>query len=675
MMLPSSLSAAILLISTVVSADTQPAAQIPLEAFFRNPAISGPRLSPDGKHIAFVFSQDDHQRVFVRPAVGGEAVGLVDFPISEVRLGWLAWANSNRLLLSGVASDPNATKLEPRETRLYAINRGRPRLKWLGRRWPTRGPDWLAWQTRFEDRVISMLRDDRDSVLISHLGFGQRTPSLSRMNIYSGRLHLLQASIAGVERWHVDPQGEVRAAEAFGRSSDGRSYTLLARSDVQKELAAVFESEDYWKTGYRFAGFHRDPNLLYVLADHAGRDALYEFDIEARTLGPLVFAHPEVDVLAAHYSEARKKIVGAEYIVDQPGIGFFDEDAGKEQALIDRSLRTVQAGETTNRIVSTTQDGDLVILEVSSQVQPPVYYAYDRSKKQINFVFEQYPGIPTGQLARVERIDFEARDGTKIPGYLTFPRDVARSKLPMIVLPHGGPGSRAAKVYDPVVQFFANRGFAVLQVNFRGSSGFGQAFRLAGYREWGKAIQDDISDGVRWAIDRGFADPDRIGIFGTGYGGYSALMGLVLAPDLYRAGASYAGIAELEWIFQDGENFLWELEVHGKLIGAGDSDREALHGRSPLGRIEEIRVPVLLGHGARDPRVGVKHSRRLAQALKTAGKTVEYHEYEDEFHGLALESNRIAFYRRLLEFFETHLAPQAPPADPGGAPESEPSTQ
>lgn len=673
MTLRSVLGVAILWVSAVLSAGAEPSAPIPVEMFFGNPTISEPKLSPDGKHIAFVFSKDDYQRVFVRPLTGSEAVGLAEIPMREVRLRWLAWANSNRVLLSGAAPDPKATQVEPLMTRLFSVNRVRPRLKWLGERWKGRGPGWLTRQARFEDRIISRLPDDRDSVLISHLEFGRKTPSVSTMNVYSGRLRLEMAALEGVERWHVDSAGNVRAAEAFGRSSDGKSYTLLARKDVQGDLAPVFESEDDSATGYRFAGFHRDPNRIYVLADHEGRDALYEFDIGARTLGPLVFAHAEVDVTAAHYSEARKKIVGAEYVADEPGISFFDEEAKKEQTSIDRSLATAQAGKTINRIVSTTLDGNLAILEASSVVQPPVYYAYDRAKKEMNFIFAQRPAISAEQLANVERIDFEARDGTKIPGYLTFPRDLERAKLPMIVLPHGGEGGRDAKLFDPAVQLFANRGFAVLQVNFRGSSGFGRGFLRAGRRDSGRVIQEDINDGVRWVIEQGFADPDRIGIFGTGYGGYSALMGLVVAPDLYRAGASYAGVTELEPILRDGENFPWELEMHGELIGE-PVNRERLGEYSPLGRVAQFQAPVLLGHGARDPRVRVEHSRKLVEALEAAGKAVEYHEYEREFHGLALEGNRIAFYGHLLEFFETQLAPRKPSPDEE-APESVLPTQ
>ncbi len=653
------------LVSTADRVLGETAAVIPAEAFFSNPTMCQPKISPDGKNLAFVFSKGDTQRLFVRPVASSEAVGLVEFRMEEVRLHGFMWANSSRLLLNEVAPEPGAAKLQPLVTRLYAVDRERPRSKWLGDRWPARSLDWPARQVRFEDKVISLLESDPKHVLISHLEGNHKTPSVSRLNAYSGRLRQIHPATRGVGQWHADPNGNVRAGEALRRSGGGgKSYTLLARSAADQKLAPVVEAADHSQHRYRFAGFHEDPNLLYMLADHEGRDALYEFDIAAGALGSLVFAHPFVDVTGAHYSETYGRVVGAEYVVDEPEVDYFDEVARREHRLLDRSLRTDQSGGSTNRIVSIDQEGRLAIIEVSSHVQPPVYYAYDRTKREINFIFEKWPAVPHEQLAPVERIDFAARDGVDISGYLTVPRGVAPTKLPMIVLPHGGPAERSAKVYDPVVQFFANRGFAVLQVNFRGSSGFGAAFQSAGHLDGRLVSHDDIADAVKWVIAQGTADADRVGIFGVGYGGYSALMGLVTAPELYRAGASYAGITDLERLSADDSYWFPGLRM------PGDVSVEQLRSESPLRRVEEIRAPVLLGHGKQDARVPVKHARRLAKALEAAGKTVEYTEYARERHGLSLERSRIDFYTRLLEFFQLQLAPagaapEAPAADSG----------
>jgi dipeptidyl aminopeptidase/acylaminoacyl peptidase len=615
------------------SPDTAP---ISLAAFFSNPTISYPTLSPDGGNIAFVFSQNDSQRVFVRSVGGSKSHGLVEFPMAEVRLTSLDWANSTRLVIEGLATDPAAKGVEPPIARLYSVNRERPRLKGLSEGWPRRGPAWKAMQVRYPDRIISLLPGDRDNVLVSHLEFGGRTPSVGGLNVYSGRLRLRHGATLGIDTWHVDSSGDVRAAEMLDRSQDGTGYTLLARSHVDQELVPVLVSKNTGDssdtdtdtgtdthtgaTHYRFAGFADAPYLLYVIADHEGRDALYTLDIDNQKLGDLVFAHPEVDVTGAYYSEVRGQIVGATLTTDAPEIAFFDAAAKKEQRTIDRSFESVHASKTTNRVISATSDGALTIIEVASPVQPPVYYAYDRSKKEISFIFEQRVGLRVDRLAEVKRIDFAARDKVMIPGYLTLPRNLQPSKLPMIVLPHDGPKSRDTMVYDPVVQLFASRGYAVLQVNYRGSSGYGRAFRQAGGADAGRVVQQDIADGVRWVIQQGIADPDRIGVFGKGYGGHAALMGLATEPKLYAAGASFSGIT------------------------------------NPANFTQHVRVPVLLGHGAQDLRLGVDRARDLAHLLEAAGTKVTYLEYEAESDDFVLESNRIDFYTKLLRFFDNNLA-------------------
>ncbi len=629
-----------------------PVPQIPVEVFFSNPNFSQPKISPDGKQIAFVSSKGNTQTVFVRSVVGGRAMGLAKFPLDQVGLRWFDWANSERLVLSADAVNPSANRLLPRATRLYAVHHKRPRLKWLGEKWQAHGSS----KARFSDRLISLLPRDRDNILISHLETGELTPAVSRMNVRSGRLRTIQRAMNGVGRWHADSKGDLRVGEAFGESSQEKGYRLLARASVKQEFSPVYESGDDSKSGYRFAGFHEKPNLLYVLADHKGRRALFEFDIKTRELGSLVFAHPKADITAAHFSEVHNKIVGAEYLADEPGIGFFDADTRREQQSIDLSLKSDQSSGTTNRIVSSTSDGELSIIESSSHVQAPIYYAYNRNKKEINFIFAQRPKLSRYPLAPVERINFKARDGLAISGYLTLPPYVVPAKLPLIVLLDGGPAARDAQTFDPAVQLFANRGFAVLQVNVRGSRSLGGEFRTAGDREPGEAIQSDIADGVYGAIERGIADPDRIGVFGANSGGYSAMMALVTTPSLYRAAASYGGIMNLEQATPPNGILLSNTGGQDSEGSSGEmSESEQRRRLSPLHRIAEIQAPVLLGHGARDLRVPVEHSQRMARALDASKKDVEYIEYDDDAHEFTLATSRIDFYERLVSFFDTHL--------------------
>jgi dipeptidyl aminopeptidase/acylaminoacyl peptidase len=304
-------------------------------------------------------------------------------------------------------------------------------------------------------------------------------------------------------------------------------------------------------------------------------------------------------------------------------------------------------------------DGTRQVLRVSSERQPPVYYFYDRKVRFLVRLFEQRPAIRRQDLSTTRRVDFMARDGLAIPAYLTLPSGVEPKGLPAIALVHGGPWSRDWIDWDPEVQLLASRGYAVLQVNFRGSSGLGAAYLQAGYREWGQKIQDDITDGVKWLIAQGIADPDRIGITGASYGGYAALVGLVKTPELYRAGAAYAPVTDIELLISDDKWYDWGYEWHQTMIGGERGDKSRLRESSPLRRVAEIRVPVLLGHGTDDQRVHVRQSQRMAEALKKAGKDYQYLEFPDEVHGFLLESNRIRWYTSLADFFDRNLAPRS----------------
>jgi dipeptidyl aminopeptidase/acylaminoacyl peptidase len=349
--------------------------------------------------------------------------------------------------------------------------------------------------------------------------------------------------------------------------------------------------------------------------------------------------------------------------VDELETHYIDEEARAEHESIDRALLGVFGRKTDNQIVSTTIDGALMIVSAGCDTQPPVYYVYDREHQRMTRLLVERPDIPAEHLVPMQRVSYTTRDGLEIAAYLTVPKDAETRKLPVIVLPHGGPWARDWKRYDPEVQLFANRGFAVFQMNFRGSTGYGSAFHRKGYREWGQAIQDDITDGVKWLIEQGIADPDRIGIYGASFGGYAAMLGLAKTPDLYRAGASYAGVMDIKTMISDDRRYEWLVAWHKPMVGGSSGDDKRLKRHSPVRRASKIRVPVLLAHGADDQRVHVKHSRRMAKALRDSGADVEFLEFEDEIHGFLLERSRVQFYEQLLAFFERNLASRAPTPD------------
>jgi dipeptidyl aminopeptidase/acylaminoacyl peptidase len=630
---------------------------IPASALFSNPRVSSPRLSPDGTRIACLYSKGDEQGVFVRDTKGGPVRFLVGITDLDTRFAWLDWANDERILISAQARAPLAMGVSPRVTRLFVVDHTGKGYKWLGRRWPL--------QAQFQDRIVHLLPDEPERVLIQYRDPGERYPCVRKMSIRSGKLKRHQRVIPGVNQWHADRDGRVRV----GEGALGNRYRLWARTSVDQPFKDLCSHHAFQEDGLRFAGFAEDPKKIYVRGPHEGRGAIFSFDLQKAQVARLVFAHPEVDAGGLVYDwDTGRRLVAVRYVVDEPQVHFIDKEAERELAAIENALSKDLGRRVHLRTVSRRGDRQVLILEASSELQPPVYYSYDRATRNLGFLLSSRPDVDVEALSSTQRLTYEARDGLAIPAYLTVPKGVAPQKLPVIVMPHGGPWARDAIRWNPEVQLMASCGFAVFRMNFRGSSGYGSAFERAGYREWGQAIQDDITDGVRWLIEQGIADPNRIGIYGTSYGGYAAMMGIVRTPDLYRAGASYAGVMDIETLVEDDGRYLWSVDWHDVMVGKGRDDRERLRSHSPLRRAAEIRVPVLLAHGENDARVHVHHSRRMAEALEDEGASVEYLEFPKETHGFILEKNRIRFYEELARFFGKHLAPRVAATNPAAGP-------
>jgi dipeptidyl aminopeptidase/acylaminoacyl peptidase len=636
--------------------------KIPVRDLFSNPSVSGPQLSDDGKTYAFVASDGDKQVIFSMGVENGSRptpLARVDDP--ENRLAWIAWANADRLLISGQARNPNAVFVRARVRRLFGVNRDGSDFDWLGRRWPLFGQ--LQLPVTYQDQVIHWTPDDPDGVLLQYWPPYDEAPKVVRMDVVTGRVRTTQGAAKKIRSWHADAEGHVRAGEAVTPSN---LYQLYARIEPKGDLERVIEHPVFGDaSGPVFAGFHADPAKIYVMALHEGKDAIFEFDLRTRAVGPVVFSHPEVDVDGLQREPgAERRVVGAHYIVDRPAIHFFDAKAEAEHQALGRALQREFDTPVFHERVSVSGDGALQIYAVSSEIEPPSYYLFDRSTHSLSHILDQRPKLKPEMLAPTKRVTFRARDGLEIPAYVTLPRGVEPKNLPAVVNVHGGPWSRDWIQWDPEVQLLANRGFAVLQLNFRGSSGLGRKHLESGYREWGQKIQDDITDGVKWLIAEGIADPDRIGITGGSYGGFATLVGLTKTPELYRAGAAYASVTDIEFLISDDKWYDWGADWHETMVGGGHGDKDRLRAVSPLRHAANVRVPVLLGHGVDDQRVHVRQSQRMAKALREAGKDVAYLEFPNEIHGFLLEANRIRWCEALIAFFEKNLAPReaSPPA-------------
>ncbi|MFA7621722.1 MAG: S9 family peptidase, partial [Aminobacteriaceae bacterium] len=369
----------------------------------------------------------------------------------------------------------------------------------------------------------------------------------------------------------------------------------------------------------------------------------------------ILFEHPEVDVEKLLYSNKKKVLTGVSFITDRLKYHFFDDERRALQEELESLLPGCQVV-----VSSMNRDEDRALLRADSDRTDGAYYFYDTAKKELTKLADVAPWLPEDRMAPMKAVSYKARDGLTVHGYLTIPLGSDGKNLPVIIFPHGGPWLRDVWGFNPVVQFLASRGLAVLQMNFRGSTGYGRAFWEASFKQWGRAMQDDITDGVQWLIDTGVADPKRIGIFGASYGGYAVLAGLAFTPDLYACGVDYVGVSNL-FTFMEAIPPYWELErkMAYERIGYPEKDQELLRAASPVFHADNIMVPLFVAQGANDPRVKKAESDQIVEALKKRGIDVEYMVKDDEGHGFDNEENRFDFFRAMERFFSKHLGSYA----------------
>src|SRR6202022_142297 len=311
-------------------------------------------------------------------------------------------------------------------------------------------------------------------------------------------------------------------------------------------------------------------------------------------------------------------------------------------------------------LVSTDKNEDAFVVRAFTDRSRPVFYLYDSDSGELAKLADSAPWLKPDDLAEMKPIEYKSRDGLTINGYLTLPKGRTPKNLPVVVNPHGGPWGRDEWGFDPETQFLANRGFAVLQMNFRGSTGYGRKFWEASFKQWGKAMQDDVTDGVNWLISQGIADPKRVAIYGGSYGGYAVLAGITKAPDLYAAAVDYVGVSNL-FTFMKTIPPYWKpmLDMFHEMVGDPEKDKQLFQENSPALNADKIKTPLFVAQGAKDPRVNINESNQIVDALKKRGIDVEYMVKENEGHGFHNEENRFAFYEAMEKFLEKYLSPQA----------------
>lgn len=598
---------------------------IPMEDFFRNPEQSGFQLSPNGEYISFMKPWERRMNIFVQKIGAEEAVRVTS--ATERDIPAYFWSGNERIVyLQDRGGDENY--------RLYTVSTDGAESREL---------------TPFENTrvtIIDSLEEQDDFILIGMNRRDQRLFDVYRLNLETGELTLLEENPGDIAGWMTDHDGKLRVAVR----SDGVNTSLLYRDKEDEPFRNILTTDFRESVSPLFFTF--DNTKLYV-ASNLGRDKSAIFVFNPRTVEheELLFEHPDVDVSSLFRSRKRKVITGTGFTTDRFRYHFFDE----ERAALQNELEERLPGDEVV-VASMSRDETKVLVYAGSDRTRGTYFFFDRETKDFRKLAELAPWLPKERMAPMTPVSYVSRDGLTIHGYLTLPPGKEPKNLPVVIHPHGGPWVRDGWGFDPQVQFLASRGLAVLQMNFRGSTGYGRAFWEAGFKEWGRSMQDDITDGVLWLVEQGIADPKRVGIYGASYGGYAVLAGLAFTPDLYACGVDYVGVSNIFTLLETIPPY-WELgrQMLYEKIGHPEKDKELLKAASPVFHADRITAPLFVAQGANDPRVKKAESDQIVEALRSRGIEVEYMVKENEGHGFRNEENRFDFYRAMERFLATHL--------------------
>ena len=616
-------------VTSIASVQAQPAKRYAVEDFFKKPQQTAFRLSPDGKRIAFMQPYETRMNVFVQPI---EKVGSKD-DIKRVTSetardisGFFFKSPTEVLYVKDVGGDENfhvvAADVTTGATRDLTPHEG----------------------TRAS--ILDALEDDDLHILVSHNKRDKKVFDVYRVNIKTGVETLAALNPGNFTGWVTDHAGKIRGAI----SADGVNTSLYYRETEADAFKSIVTTN--FREGVAPIGWTADNALMYV-SSNRGRDksALFEFDPKTGKEGKLIFEHPEVDVSSLGWSRARKVMLYTTVNVEKSEPVFFD----KESERIYKSLRA-KLGNSDISYSGATKDEQSFIVASYSDRTPGARYLYDVKADKLTKLAEINTVLNVNEMAEMKPVTYTARDGLVIRGYLTLPKGVPAKNLPVIVNPHGGPWARDNWGYNPEVQFLANRGYAVLQMNFRGSTGYGRKFFEASFKQWGLAMQDDITDGVEWLIKEGIADPKRIAIYGASYGGYATLMGITKTPDLYAAAVDYVGVSNL-FSFMNTIPPYWKpfLEMMSEMVGDAEKDKAQLTLTSPALNADKIKTPLFIAQGAKDPRVVKAESDQMVEALKKRGVAVDYMVKDNEGHGFRNQENQFEFYGAMEKFLAKHL--------------------
>ncbi len=606
---------------------------IPRDVLFGNPDKASPQIPPDGKRLAYIAPDEGVLNVWIR-TVGQKD----DHPITKdrnrgIRAYFWAQNNTQIIYLQDKGGDEN--------WRAYTVD------------FDTQAERCLTPFDGVQARIVAVDQKFPNEILVAINNRNPQLHDVHRADLATGKLTLEAQNDDGFLDWKADHDFKIRGGIKFDPQGGSNLY-VRDNTESAWRVLAKWSPQDALTSGP--IAFTPDNRGLYIMSStgsNAGELRMIEFaSAKETTLG----SDKQYDVSDALIHPSKHTVQAVAFNKDRTEWTVLDPSIKDDFD----ALKSIRRGDVS--VINRDHADQTWLVAFNADDGPVYYYAYDRAKKAGTYLFANRKALENIKLAKMEPVQFDARDGLTVRGYLTTPLGVEPKNLPMVLNVHGGPWARDTWGYDGEAQWLANRGYAVLQVNFRGSTGYGKEFLNAANREWGGKMHNDLIDGVNWAVKKGIADPKRVGIYGGSYGGYATLVGLTFTPETFTCGVDIVGPSNLI-TFQETippywkpiESVLWDR------VGHPEKDADFLKSRSPLFHVDKITKPLLIAQGANDPRVKKSESLQIVEAMRKAGKTVEYVEYADEGHGFAKPENRLDFYAKAEKFLAQHLKGRAEP--------------